>query len=57
VGKEAHGRGPSSYVRRRPEEFGKEPRRSLYQVLISLNCVFDASLVPETCVELPSLPE
>ena len=23
-------------------------------VLISLNCVFDASLVPETCLELPT---
>jgi len=27
------------------------------KVLISPNCVFDASLVPETCLEFPSLPE
>ena len=26
------------------------------QLLISLNCVFDASLVPETCLEFPFLP-
>src|SRR6266849_9378061 len=26
------------------------------QLLISPNCVFDASLVPETCLESPSLP-
>ena len=27
------------------------------KVPISLNCVFDASLVPETCLELSPLPE
>jgi hypothetical protein len=27
------------------------------QLLISPDCVFDASLVPETCLELPSSPE
>jgi hypothetical protein len=26
------------------------------KVPISPNCVFDASLVPESCLELPSLP-
>jgi hypothetical protein len=32
-------------------------KRIADQLPISLNCVFDASLVPETCLELSRLPE
>jgi hypothetical protein len=32
-----------------------QPMKSLW-VLISPNCVFDASLVPETCLEFSPLP-
>lgn len=31
-------------------------RACLGQLPISTDCVFDASLVPETCLEFPSLP-
>jgi hypothetical protein len=36
--------------------FPIDPLKMESQVPISLDCVFDASLVPETCLEFPSLP-
>jgi hypothetical protein len=36
--------------------FGKQDPTERAQLLISPNCVLDASLVPETCLESSALP-
>jgi hypothetical protein len=48
--------GKNASLLRRPASLPADMICRRGQFLISLNCVFDASLVPETCLEPLSLP-